>query len=121
MADFIPATPCGTTATSDLTSAGGDFSLETPGVSAVWAAEREGGFAGGSGGFWKEKAKARTGACSRHAPKGRVYLLPGRVEEAGTGVPISVGVGTVDGSTVGLGRVRNGWMPNSTSLSLPLP
>ena len=71
-----------------------------------------------------EEAMGTTGKGGVHLarPPGGSYLLPGRVvmAEAGAGVPGS-GAGVVGGTTVALGRARNGWMPNSTSLSLPLP
>jgi hypothetical protein len=86
-----------------------------------------------AGDAWSEPGKAPgraeeamgttgKGACTWHAPRGGSYLLPGRVVMAGegAGVPGS-GAGVVGGTTVALGRARNGWMPNSTSLSLPLP
>jgi hypothetical protein len=88
-------------------------SVMTDGVSA--ASNSASGRAGSRRGSQKK------GACTWHAPRGSYYLLSSGAVGAGTGVPASGGVVTGGGTTVGLGRVRNGWMPNSTSLSLPLP
>jgi len=67
------------------------------------------------------EGKTQEGGVHSARPRGKALLADERGGGVGAGVPASGGVGTVSGSTIGLGRDRNGWMPNSTSLSLPLP
>jgi hypothetical protein len=118
------------------------ISPATPGITSAMSAGppgRSGRTQGRTGEAWSESGKARgradeeletqkKGRATRHAPLGGSYLLLGGDVEgvagvgAGPGVPVpGAGVGVVGGTTVALGRVRSGWTPNSTSLSLPLP
>jgi hypothetical protein len=84
-----------------------DTSDATPGI-------RIGVLRGSGKGMCIDKKK---GACTQAHPQERCYLLlSGAV--AGAGAPAS---GAVGGTTVGLGRLRSGLIPNSTSLSLPWP
>ena len=108
-------TPC---ASSGMPGETPEGSGETPGRGSE--ASREPGEA--SGEPWEARGRTRKGACTWHAPREDFYLLLGGgvARGAGAGVP-NAGAGVVGGTTVALGRVRSGWMPNSTSLSLPLP
>src|SRR4029077_15745403 len=61
----------------------------------------------------------KKGACLSARPQEGCYLLlDGVVGVEPEGA--ASGGGGVGGTTVGLARLRNGWMPNWTSLSLPL-